>query len=78
MKRIFAAYDKNGDGLIDRAERVASLRERFRKLDANKDGRVTREEFATAYQRWNERRNAPAAAPSGKSAAPPSEFDELE
>lgn len=41
-----AALDTNGDGMIDRQEAAASprLAARFDQLDANKDGRLSREE----------------------------------
>ena len=56
----------------------AAQERRLSKMDSNHDGRISRDEFATAYQRWSERRNAPAGAPSGRAASPPSELDELE
>lgn len=77
MQRIFAKYDKNGDGFIGREERVAALSDFFRRLDANNDGRIDRAEFAAAHQRWMERRSAPGA-PSKRLSAPPSDLDELE
>lgn len=58
-QRIFAKYDKNGDGFIDRAERVAALKDFFARLDADGDGKVVREEFAAAHRRRAERRATP-------------------
>lgn len=55
--RIFRRFDRNGDGRIDRAERMALTEIRFRRLDANGDGRVSREEFDAALARWRKRRN---------------------
>ena len=71
---LLAADAPSGDKPAGGGDREAL----FKKLDANGDGRISRDEFATAYQRWNERRNAPAGAPSGRAASPPSELDELE
>jgi len=36
--------DRNGDGVVDRAEYEAAARERFDKLDANGDGVLTEDE----------------------------------
>jgi ABC-type phosphate transport system substrate-binding protein len=38
--------DANGDGAVTLAEMQQSLAERFQKLDTNRDGKVTRDEFA--------------------------------
>lgn len=78
MQRIFAKYDKNGDGFIGREERVAALRDFFGRLDANGDGKVTPEEFAAAHKRWTERRNRPADPPSGRASQPSTDMDEFE
>lgn len=76
MQRIFAKYDKNGDGFIGREERVAALRGFFRTLDANGDGRIARDEFVTAQKRWADRRSATTS--NSRPAAPQSDLDELE
>lgn len=50
MERRFKAADKDGDGHISRAEAEASMpkvAKRFDVLDANKDGKLTREELAS-------------------------------
>jgi Ca2+-binding EF-hand superfamily protein len=76
MQRIFAKYDKNGDGFIGREERVAALRGFFNSLDANKDGRISREEFGVAQKRWADRRSATTSNLGEK--APQSDLDALE
>lgn len=78
MQRIFAKYDRNGDGFIGRDERVASLRDFFGRLDADGDGKITRGEFAAAEKRWAERRNRPADPPSGRTSQPSIDLDDLE
>jgi Ca2+-binding EF-hand superfamily protein len=47
---IIKAWDKNGDGVVDKAEWVAAGRpaERFDMVDANKDGKITADELAAA------------------------------
>lgn len=76
MQRIFAKYDKNGDGFISREERVAALRGFFKTLDANTDNRVSREEFGVAQKRWADRRSATTS--NGRTTAPQSDLDGLE
>jgi Ca2+-binding EF-hand superfamily protein len=76
MQRIFAKYDRNGDGFISREERVAALRGFFNSLDANKDGRISREEFGVAQKRWADRRSATTS--NGRQSAPQSDLDALE
>ncbi len=76
MQRIFAKYDKDGDGFIGREERVAALRGFFQRLDADKDGRISRGEFAAAHKRWVDRRSATTS--NGKRTPLQSDLDELE
>ena len=49
-----AKFDKNGDGKLDESERAAMkatfAAERFAKLDANKDGVISLDEFKAARQ----------------------------
>lgn len=78
MQRIFAKYDKNGDGFIGREERVAALRDFFNRLDANGDGSVTSAEFAAAQKRWVERRNRAGDTPAGRMSQPADDLDELD
>jgi Ca2+-binding EF-hand superfamily protein len=53
------AADRNGDGVIDRAEAEAGLPRIYRnfdKLDTDGDGRLTPEELRAAAARFGERR----------------------
>ena len=51
-KEMLAQYDTNKDGKLDDAERAAMrdarLTERFQKMDANGDGKLTLDEFKAA------------------------------
>ena len=53
------AADKDGDGLISRDEAAAMPRmaEHFDRLDANTDGRVSREEMRQSRERYHQQRN---------------------
>lgn len=75
MQRIFARYDRNGDGFIGREERVAALRDFFARLDADGDGKIVRAEFAAAQQRWAERRKRALDA-TGRTSQPSNETDD--
>ena len=62
MQERLKAADKNGDGKISREEAVASLpklAKRFDKIDANKDGFITKEEMKA----WHDQHAARKAAP---------------
>lgn len=53
---ILKAWDTNGDGAVDKAEWVAAGRpaERFDRVDANHDGKVTTEELAAAMAKMRQ------------------------
>lgn len=54
--QIFVRFDTDKDGVISRAERSAMNRARFKQLDADGDGRVTKAEVGAALNRWLTRR----------------------
>lgn len=47
FEQLLQQFDTNGDGRIEREEAPAALRRPFDRLDRNKDGVLTREDFAT-------------------------------
>lgn len=49
--RIFSRIDADGDGFISPAEREASLKRWFARMDADRNGQLTRREFIEARQR---------------------------
>jgi len=54
---VLKRWDTNKDGVVDKAEWVAAGRraERFALVDANKDGKITVEELATALAAMRQR-----------------------
>lgn len=54
------AFDANADGKLTKAEFDAGQRARFDKIDANRDGSITREERATHFKASAEARRAEA------------------
>jgi hypothetical protein len=65
-EKIHKAWDKNADGVVDKAEWVAAGRkeERFAKVDADGDGKITVEELTTAMSKMKSRRQGDAPAPA--------------
>ncbi|THD55763.1 EF-hand domain-containing protein [Phenylobacterium sp.] len=53
---LIKMWDKNGDGVVDKAEWVAAGRpaERFDLVDANHDGKITVEELAAAMAKMRQ------------------------
>jgi Ca2+-binding EF-hand superfamily protein len=45
IDQLLKDYDRNGDGFLQRDEAPAYLRDHFDQLDANKDGKLSREEL---------------------------------
>lgn len=60
---IFNTLDTNGDGVIDTAERKAAQLRRFDAMDANKDGRLTKDEIELAFARPGRPGDMPGAMP---------------
>jgi hypothetical protein len=56
--KIHKTWDKNADGVVDKAEWVAAGRKeaRFALVDADSDGKVTVEELTTAMSKMKARR----------------------
>jgi len=69
---IIKAWDKDGDGTVDKAEWTAAGRpaERFDMVDLNHDGKITVEELTQVMAAMRARRGGTAAAPP-PSAPPP-------
>jgi Ca2+-binding EF-hand superfamily protein len=57
-EKIHKAWDKNADGVVDKAEWVAAGRKeaRFALVDADGDGKITVEELTTAMSKMKARR----------------------
>jgi len=71
-EKIHKAWDKNADGVVDKAEWVAAGRkeERFTRVDADSDGKVTVDELKTAMSKMRARRQQQGDAPT---ATPPAD-----
>ena len=49
------SHDSDGDGMISESEFLAKAKERFAKMDANDDGKISREEAQKARQNKREK-----------------------
>ena len=69
---IHKAWDKNADGVVDKAEWIAAGRkeERFALVDADGDGKVTVDELKAAMAKMQARRQQQGDAPP---ATPPAD-----
>jgi Ca2+-binding EF-hand superfamily protein len=63
-------FDQNGDGKVDRQELKKHVAERFGRLDVNKDGSLTSEEFTMRGHRGH-RRGGPHGQPDGQKPSAP-------
>lgn len=55
-KKMFEKMDTNADGVIDRAEFMASAEARFTKMDLNGDGSVSPDEAKALKEKMREKR----------------------
>ena len=58
-KSTFDAWDKNGDGQLNKEELPPNVRQNFEKADANNDGMISRKEDSAFRRRTDQRSNAP-------------------
>ena len=81
--------DTNGDGLISESEFMARAKERFSSIDANNDGKLSREEAKSAHEKkraemkekkeeWKEKREAKKAEMEAKREAKKAEREAAE
>ena len=61
---FFARLDQDGDGQLTKAEVPERMLDRFDTLDANSDGSITSEEFATGMQRFPRPGGGPPGGPA--------------
>ena len=71
--QAFGRMDANGDGKLDRADRLAHQKARFDRVDTDHDGSVSYEEFGAMHARFDgdraehgERRGERAGKPEGR------------
>ena len=55
-ENLLERLDTNNDGKIDKSDRDAKIKQRFDRFDADKDGKVTREEVAELMGGWRQHR----------------------
>jgi len=56
MARHFKDLDRNGDGFLQRDELPESMRDNFAKIDLDKDGQISPEEFLRGWAHFQPRR----------------------
>jgi hypothetical protein len=57
--QLFAAADKNGDGVVSKQEFLGERAKRFDAMDANHDGWLSQDELAAGLPNWRARRFLP-------------------
>jgi hypothetical protein len=65
---MWAKLDVNKDGKLDQADRAAKMAERFAAIDTDKNGSISREEFAAHHQQMKDgpvRGDKPGMPPAG-------------
>jgi Ca2+-binding EF-hand superfamily protein len=68
--RLLEQFDKNGDGLLSRNEMPERMKERFDQMDADKDGKLSKDELSRAAPRGGRQ---PAPGNSGPGGGSPQE-----
>ncbi|MBI1903380.1 MAG: EF-hand domain-containing protein [Planctomycetia bacterium] len=63
--RMVEQFDKNGDGLLGRDEVPERMKERFDQIDADKDGKLSKEELQRVAPRGGAAQPTPANAGQG-------------
>ncbi len=53
--KMFERHDTNGDGVISKSEFIASAEERFKKMDADENGEITKDEAKKHYMEMKEK-----------------------
>jgi Ca2+-binding EF-hand superfamily protein len=69
LERLFSRLDRNGDGVIEESEAPAELWSRLSAADSNKDGKIDKDEAATAGKSMSQRAGRPprpTGQPSGQ------------
>jgi Ca2+-binding EF-hand superfamily protein len=57
--QLFAAADKNGDGVVSKQEFLDERAKRFDAMDTNHDGWLSQDELAAGLPNWRARRFLP-------------------
>ena len=62
---MFARFDKNGNGRIDKSEMPEQMRSRMAAADTNGDGAIDRQELSAAMSRMGQRGGTPSGRRPG-------------